>query len=184
MALSVLRPRQAEALLDEDAFENEEFLPYWAELGGAGTCSRETSPVRSWAGGSSSSVAASRSVARRGACGAEVLATDWSPTAIALARGERAPQRTAAGDRDRLMGEPTRCRARAVGISSSPQTSSTSGGTSTSCSSSCRSSARTSSSRTPADLMPRSSGQGRPGPGGSRRRVRCPTPLARQTRRN
>ncbi|MBA2644877.1 MAG: methyltransferase, partial [Solirubrobacterales bacterium] len=26
------RPRNSEALLDEDAFEHEEFLPYWAEL--------------------------------------------------------------------------------------------------------------------------------------------------------
>src|SRR5215217_1863940 len=30
--LSVLRPRDSEALLSEEAFEQEEFLPYWAEL--------------------------------------------------------------------------------------------------------------------------------------------------------
>ena len=30
--LSLLRPRDAEALLDEEAFEHDEFLPYWAEL--------------------------------------------------------------------------------------------------------------------------------------------------------
>src|SRR5204862_8184692 len=30
--LAVLRPRDSEALLDEHAFEEEEFLPYWAEL--------------------------------------------------------------------------------------------------------------------------------------------------------
>ena len=30
--LAVLRPRDSEALLDEQAFEHEEFLPYWAEL--------------------------------------------------------------------------------------------------------------------------------------------------------
>ena len=30
--LRLLRPRDAEALLDEDAFEREEFMPYWAEL--------------------------------------------------------------------------------------------------------------------------------------------------------
>ena len=30
--LVVRRPRDAEALLDEDAFEHEEYLPYWAEL--------------------------------------------------------------------------------------------------------------------------------------------------------
>jgi predicted nicotinamide N-methyase len=31
-AISLLRPRVADALLDEEAFEHEEFLPYWAEL--------------------------------------------------------------------------------------------------------------------------------------------------------
>ena len=30
--LCLLRPRDAEALLSEEAFEHEEFLPYWAEL--------------------------------------------------------------------------------------------------------------------------------------------------------
>jgi predicted nicotinamide N-methyase len=30
--ISLLRPRVADALLDEEAFEHEEFLPYWAEL--------------------------------------------------------------------------------------------------------------------------------------------------------
>src|SRR5215203_7269219 len=34
--LSLLRPRDAEALLDEDAFAEDEFLPYWAELWPAG----------------------------------------------------------------------------------------------------------------------------------------------------
>src|SRR4051812_10207976 len=30
--LSLLRPRDSEELLDEEAFEREEFLPYWADL--------------------------------------------------------------------------------------------------------------------------------------------------------
>ena len=30
--LALLRPRDAESLLNEEAFEHEEFLPYWAEL--------------------------------------------------------------------------------------------------------------------------------------------------------
>src|SRR5438876_9282386 len=34
--LTILRPRSAEALLDEEAFEHEEFLPYWAELWSSG----------------------------------------------------------------------------------------------------------------------------------------------------
>jgi predicted nicotinamide N-methyase len=30
--LAVLRPRQADALIDEHDFDEAEFLPYWAEL--------------------------------------------------------------------------------------------------------------------------------------------------------
>ena len=30
--LRLLAPRDSDALLDEEAFEHEEFLPYWAEL--------------------------------------------------------------------------------------------------------------------------------------------------------
>src|SRR5690349_280978 len=39
--LALLRPRQAEALLDEEAFDHEEFLPYWAELWRSGTALAE-----------------------------------------------------------------------------------------------------------------------------------------------
>jgi len=84
--LRLLRPRDSEALLDEEAFEREEFLPYWAEL---------------WP----SSLALARSIAgraRRGArtlelgcglglpsiaaalAGGRVLATDWSTSAVEL----------------------------------------------------------------------------------------------------
>jgi predicted nicotinamide N-methyase len=86
-AISLLRPRVADALLDEEAFEHEEFLPYWAEL---------------WP----SAVALAREVARLDVdglrvlelgCGlglpsivaalggAHVLATDWSPDALEVA---------------------------------------------------------------------------------------------------
>ena len=34
--LSLLRPREPEALLDEEAFADDEFMPYWAELWPAG----------------------------------------------------------------------------------------------------------------------------------------------------
>jgi predicted nicotinamide N-methyase len=83
----LLRPRVADALLDEEAFEHEEFLPYWAEL---------------WP----SAVALAREVARldldglrvlelgcglglpsivAALAGARVLATDWSPDAVEVA---------------------------------------------------------------------------------------------------
>jgi predicted nicotinamide N-methyase len=85
--ISLLRPRVADALLDEEAFEHEEFLPYWAEL---------------WP----SAVALAHDIARRDVhglrvvelgCGlglpsivaalggAHVLATDWSPDALEVA---------------------------------------------------------------------------------------------------
>jgi predicted nicotinamide N-methyase len=84
--LGILAPRDSEALLTEEAFSQEEFLPYWAEL---------------WP----SAVALARVVARRpltgrrvlelgcglglpaiaaAAAGGRVLATDWAPDAVAI----------------------------------------------------------------------------------------------------
>jgi predicted nicotinamide N-methyase len=84
--LTLLRPRQADALLDEEAFEREEFLPYWAELWKSGLALAEELAGRDvralrvvelGCGLAVPSFAASLA-------GADVLATDWSPTAIAL----------------------------------------------------------------------------------------------------
>jgi predicted nicotinamide N-methyase len=82
--IALIRPRDAEALLTEESFEREEFLPYWAEL---------------W----SSSIALAHDIARRSLRGARVLelgcglglpslaaaraggrvlATDWSRDAV------------------------------------------------------------------------------------------------------
>jgi predicted nicotinamide N-methyase len=86
--VELLRPRDAESLLSEEAFDHEEFLPYWAEL---------------W----SSAVALAHDVARRSLrgervlelgcglglpsiaatlAGGRVLATDWAPQAIRATR--------------------------------------------------------------------------------------------------
>jgi predicted nicotinamide N-methyase len=85
--VSLLRPRVADALLDEEAFEQEEFLPYWAELWpSAITLAREVARLDvdglrllelGCGLGLPSIVAALR--------GAQVLATDWSPDAIEVA---------------------------------------------------------------------------------------------------
>jgi predicted nicotinamide N-methyase len=85
--LVLLAPRDRDALLTEEAFEHEEFLPYWAEL---------------WP----SAVALARVIARRpltgrrvlelgcglglpaiaaAAAGGRVLATDWAPDSVAIA---------------------------------------------------------------------------------------------------
>ncbi len=87
-SLSLLRPPDAEALLSEEAFEHEEFLPYWAELWPSGlVLAREVAGrpldglrvLELGCGLGLPSLAAA-------AAGAEVLATDWSPDAIELLR--------------------------------------------------------------------------------------------------
>ncbi len=86
--LAVLRPRDSEALLDEEAFEREERMPYWAELWPSGVAlAREvwTRPLRGrrvvelgCGGLALPSIAAALG-------GARVLATDWSQEALDLA---------------------------------------------------------------------------------------------------
>src|SRR3954447_14592007 len=85
LELSLLRPPDAAALIDEEQFEVEEFLPYWAELWPAGTALAEALPadlrgrrvVELGCGlGLPSLVAAAR--------GARVLATDWATKALEL----------------------------------------------------------------------------------------------------
>jgi predicted nicotinamide N-methyase len=84
--LRLLRPRDAEALLDEEAFEREEFLPYWAELWPsslalaraiAGRALRGARTLELGCGLGLPSIAAAHA-------GGRVLATDWSPEAVAM----------------------------------------------------------------------------------------------------
>jgi predicted nicotinamide N-methyase len=85
--LRLLRPPDAEALLDEEAFEREEFLPYWAELWPSSLRLAEALAGRPLAGvrvlelgcglGLPAIVAALE--------GAHVLATDWSADAVEVA---------------------------------------------------------------------------------------------------
>ena len=87
VALRLLRPPDAEALIDEDAFAQNEFLPYWAELWPAGLALAAALPpslrglrvVELGCGLGLPSLAAA-------ARGAEVVATDWSADAIELLR--------------------------------------------------------------------------------------------------
>jgi predicted nicotinamide N-methyase len=84
--LELLRPESPEALLDEEAFERDEFLPYWAELWPAAIALAEALPdvrglrvVELGCGlGATSLVAAAK--------GADVTATDWAEDAIELLR--------------------------------------------------------------------------------------------------
>ena len=82
------RPRDPEALIDEEAFADDEFMPYWAELWPAALELAEALPA-SLAGlrvielgcglGMPSLVAAAR--------GAVVTALDWAEPAVELLRG-------------------------------------------------------------------------------------------------
>jgi predicted nicotinamide N-methyase len=82
--LVLLRPRDSEALLREEAFEREELLPYWAELWPSGVALARALSGRSLRGartlelgcglGGASIVAALQ--------GGRVLATDWSAGAL------------------------------------------------------------------------------------------------------
>jgi predicted nicotinamide N-methyase len=84
--LEILRPRDSEAMLDEHAFEQEEFLPYWAELWPSGVALARALDGRALRGvpvlelgcglGLPSIVAAR--------AGGRVLATDWSGAALEL----------------------------------------------------------------------------------------------------
>jgi predicted nicotinamide N-methyase len=88
LRLTVLRPPSAEELIDEAAFDEEEFLPYWAELWASGlalahhVAALELSGLRVLELGCGLGLPA-LAAARRGA---EVLATDWAEDAIELLR--------------------------------------------------------------------------------------------------
>jgi predicted nicotinamide N-methyase len=86
--LSLLRPPSADELIDEDAFDEEEFLPYWAELWPSGVALaghvatldlRGLRVLELGCGLGLPSLAAALG-------GADVLATDWAGDAVELLR--------------------------------------------------------------------------------------------------
>jgi predicted nicotinamide N-methyase len=87
--LCVLRPRDSEALIDEEEFERDERLPYWAELWPSGVALARMVADRSLGGQRVLELGcgglALPSIAAALA-GARVLATDWSAEALGLAR--------------------------------------------------------------------------------------------------
>ena len=82
----MLRPRDSEALLDEHAFEEEEFLPYWAELWPSGVALAKAIADRSLRGARVLELGCGLGLPSLAAAlgGGRVLATDWSPSAIEL----------------------------------------------------------------------------------------------------
>jgi predicted nicotinamide N-methyase len=87
--LTLLRPRDAEALLDEEAFEREEFLPYWAELWPSSLALARAIGGRALRGARTLELGCGLGLPSIAAAlaGGRVLATDWSPDAIALTAG-------------------------------------------------------------------------------------------------
>ena len=90
--LTIVHPRQPEALIDEQAFAREEFLPYWAELWPSGIAlaravERMAAPgvsvLELGCGLALPSIAAALA-------GARALATDWSPDALRFAAANAA----------------------------------------------------------------------------------------------
>ena len=84
LVLRIVRPRDADALIDEARFAEDEFMPYWAELWKSGVALaavvaerdlRGSRVVELGCGLGLPSVAAALS-------GAEVLATDWAEEAL------------------------------------------------------------------------------------------------------
>jgi predicted nicotinamide N-methyase len=86
--LRLLVPPDAEALLDEEAFEHEEYLPYWAELWPSGVALADSLAAREVRGLRMLELGCGLALPGLSAAlaGATVLATDWSPDAIALLR--------------------------------------------------------------------------------------------------
>jgi predicted nicotinamide N-methyase len=85
--IELTRPRDAEALLSEESFERDEFLPYWAELWSSSVALAHDLSMRSLRGRRTlelgcglglPSIAAARA-------GGRVVASDWSAEAIAAA---------------------------------------------------------------------------------------------------
>jgi predicted nicotinamide N-methyase len=84
--LDVLRPRDPEALLSEEAFAHEEFLPYWAELWPSAPVLAARLAERGVRGLPTLELGCGLGVTglAAAALGAEVTATDWAPDALEL----------------------------------------------------------------------------------------------------
>ena len=82
--LRLLRPRDAEALLDEEAFEREEFLPYWAELWPSSLALARAIAGRALRGARTLELGCGLGLPSIAAAfaGGRVLATDWSAEAV------------------------------------------------------------------------------------------------------
>jgi len=91
--VSLMRPRDLNAMLVEEAFDHEELLPYWAELWPAGLALARALDGRALGGRRTVELGCGLGLASIVAAlgGARALATDWSERAVryAAANAER-----------------------------------------------------------------------------------------------
>ena len=86
--LRVMRPRESEELLVEEAFEREELLPYWAELWPSSLALARAIGARSLRGARTLELGCGLGLVSIAAAqaGGRVLATDWSAEAVRFAK--------------------------------------------------------------------------------------------------
>jgi len=86
--LTLLRPRDTNHMLREEAFEREELLPYWAELWPSGVALARVLRGRSLRGARTLELGCGLGAASIAAAlaGGRVLATDWSAPALEMTR--------------------------------------------------------------------------------------------------
>jgi len=84
--LLVTRPDDPESLIDEERFEEDEFLPYWAELWPSGVALADYAATLELAGLRVLELGCGLALPSFAAAlaGADVVATDWAPEALAL----------------------------------------------------------------------------------------------------
>jgi predicted nicotinamide N-methyase len=90
--VTILRPPAADELIDEDAFDEDEFLPYWAELWPSGVALAQAVARLDVRGKRVLELGCGLGLPSLAAAlgGAEVLATDWAAEAIELLRANAA----------------------------------------------------------------------------------------------
>ena len=93
--LRLLRPRDSLALLDEAAFADEELLPYWAQLWPSAVALARAAAAAPLAGARVLELGCGLGLPAIAAAlaGGAVLATDWSPDAVAFTAANAARNR-------------------------------------------------------------------------------------------
>jgi predicted nicotinamide N-methyase len=86
--VTLLRPPNADELIDEESFDEDEFLPYWAELWASGIALAKVVSALDLRGSRVLELGAGLGLPSLAAAlrGASVLATDWADDAVALLR--------------------------------------------------------------------------------------------------